>query len=205
VRRGAAPKPAFTRLDHDTRRAQLVERGLRLFAKRPYDEVSMEDVAGELGISKGLLYHYFPTKRDLYVASLGEAARDLLERTDLPTGDPGTRLARGVDAYLAYCADHAPAYIALMRGGIGSDREVGRIVEKVRTTLITRILGGLALPAPPPRVRIALRGWIGMVEAATLDWVQHRDLPRDEVRDLLTEWLVRSLAGAELRPRPGHR
>src|SRR5579862_7824441 len=111
------------RLETDARRAQLLELGMRLFAERTYDEISMDDLAREAGVSKGLVYHYFKTKRDFYVAGLREIARDLLEKTTTHSPDlpPAERIRRGLDAYLDHVRAHARAFVALMRGGIGSD------------------------------------------------------------------------------------
>src|SRR5580765_6635428 len=75
----AAPR---ARLEVDERRAQLVALGVELFAARSYDEVSIDELARAAGISKGLLYHYFPTKRDFYVATVEEGATQLLARTE---------------------------------------------------------------------------------------------------------------------------
>src|SRR3954447_20353749 len=83
VARAARPR---TRLENDARRAQLLELAQAAFAARSYDEVSIDDVARAAGVSKGLLYHYFPTKRDLYIAGLREAARQLIERTVVAPG-----------------------------------------------------------------------------------------------------------------------
>jgi AcrR family transcriptional regulator len=44
--------------------------GAKLFASRSYDELSMAGVAREAGVSKALLYHYFPSKRDYFAAIL---------------------------------------------------------------------------------------------------------------------------------------
>src|SRR6185437_12151180 len=134
------------RLDTDLRKAQLLELGMRLFAERTYDEISMDDLAREAGVSKGLVYHYFKTKRDFYVAGLREIARDLLDKTtthapDLP---PLERIRRGVDAYLDHVKAHARAFVALMRGGIGSDPEVASVIEGVRASYVDRFLHDIA-------------------------------------------------------------
>src|SRR5271170_6359642 len=100
-RKPKAPKLGGTRsrLEVDARRAQLVTLGIDLFAARAYDEVSIDELARAAGVSKGLLYHYFPTKRDFYVATVQEAARQLIERTtghdDRAT--PRERLRAGLD------------------------------------------------------------------------------------------------------------
>lgn len=120
ARRARKPvRPPRTRLDVDERRAQLIALGLEQFSDRPYDEVSIDEIAAAAGISKGLLYHYFPTKRDFYAAAIGEAARHLLETTQTPDTVPALeRLRAGIGAYLAYVEQHGAAYTALFRGGI---------------------------------------------------------------------------------------
>ena len=73
---------AYARLSHDERRQQLLEVGLRLFTERPYDDFSMEEAAETAGVSKGLLYHYFPTKRDYYMSVIRAATDEMLRLTE---------------------------------------------------------------------------------------------------------------------------
>ncbi|MCA1690460.1 MAG: TetR/AcrR family transcriptional regulator, partial [Actinobacteria bacterium] len=61
-------RPAYTRLQIDERRRQLLDAGAALFAERAYEEISMREIAGAAGVSKALLYHYFPSKTDLFTA-----------------------------------------------------------------------------------------------------------------------------------------
>src|SRR5262249_56487283 len=75
------PGPAYTRLDVDERRRRLLELGADLFTRFAYDELSMAKIAREAGISKALLYHYFPSKEAYFVATLEKAAAELEERT----------------------------------------------------------------------------------------------------------------------------
>lgn len=181
------------RSDPDERRAQLVELGLRLFGERSYDELSIDDIARAAGISKGLLYHYFPSKRDFYVETVRSAAQLLLDRTD-PTGGPEPEaLLTALDAYLTFVEEHAGAFVALMRSGVGQDAEVTAVLESTRARYVARITERLGITDPAPRLRIALRGWLGMVEAASLEWLGPRDLPRDELRDLLAQLLAVTL------------
>jgi AcrR family transcriptional regulator len=188
------------RLDNDARKAQLLELGQKAFAERTYDEVSIDDIARLAGISKGLLYHYFPTKRDLYVAGLRATAADLLTRT-IAAADPKLapleRIRAGLDAYLDFVTAHARPFSALLRGGIGSDPEVAAVVESTRTTYVERLLHdaeGTPLAAiadsDVPVVRIAVRGWLGFVEAASLEWLARGHVERQVVRDVMVDTLL---------------
>ena len=181
----AAAPVARARLDVDARRRQLITLGTELFSGRPYDEVSIDEVARAAGISKGLLYHYFPTKRDFYIATVREAATQLMDRTRTPEGmDPLVRLRDGLDAFLDYVAGHGPAYENLLRSGIGADAEVARIVDETREAFSARLIEKLEVRGD--LARLALRGWVGFVEATALGWLAVRDrVPRETVRDML--------------------
>ncbi|HMG55206.1 MAG TPA: TetR/AcrR family transcriptional regulator, partial [Kofleriaceae bacterium] len=186
------------RLDNDQRRAQLLALARRAFSDRAYDEVSIDDLARGAGISKGLLYHYFPTKRDLYVAGLREIADELVDAVthvaeDLP---PIDRVRAAVDAYLEHVARQSRAFVALMRGGIGSDPEVAAVVDSVRTRVFDNFASGSSLAtvlAGDARLETAVRGWIGFVEAASIDWCANPRLSRPELRDLITAVLLEIL------------
>lgn len=191
VRAAAAARPRRRiRLDNDERRAQLLQLARKAFSDRSYDEVSIDDLARELKISKGLLYHYFPTKRDLYVAGLTEIADELVEKvTSLPReGAPVDRLNNGLDAYLEHISQHSRAYVSLMRGGIGSDPEVASVIEGVRMRLLANFVEQAPLAqvlAANPQFQIAMRGFIGFCEGATIDWCANPRITRVEMRDLL--------------------
>src|SRR5579883_2676993 len=156
-RAAAAREEPRTRLDVEERRKQLVALGIELFAERTYDDVSIDELAQAAGISKGLLYHYFPTKRDFYVATVREAAQQLLDRTATPAQmDPLDRLRAGLDAYIDYVGKHGKPYQALLRSGIGADEEVARIVDETREAFCARLLEGAPVQERGPLVRVAL-------------------------------------------------
>ncbi len=182
------------RLQVDERRAQLLDLGLQLFTDHTYDELSIDDIAAAAGISKGLLYHYWPSKRDFYVEVVRRAAGHLVERTAEAGVDASPdSLLHGLDAYLDFVEQHARSFTAVMRGGVGSDTEVQAIVEAARTAIADRIASRLGVTTPTPVLRTALRGWIGFVEAASLDWLARRDLPRDELRTLCASMALAAL------------
>lgn len=190
----ARPKRRI-RLDNDERRAQLLQLARTAFSDRSYDEVSIDDLAREAKISKGLLYHYFPTKRDLYVAGLREIADELvLKLTSVPTDlAPADRVRHSLDAYLDFVTDHSRAYVSLLRGGIGSDPEVNAVVTGVRKRLAESFVVGTPLEpmlAGKPAFETAVRGWLGFVEHASIDWLENQRMPRAQLRDLLSEVLL---------------
>jgi AcrR family transcriptional regulator len=177
---------ARARLEVDERRAQLLALGLSIFSERSYDEVAIDDIARAAGVSKGLLYHYFPTKRDFYVAALRQAANALIEQTigADTSGAPAERLRRGLKTYLDFVERRGGAYVALMRGGIGSDPEVATVLEQTRKAILDHIVAVLPPGLESPLATTALRGWIGFVEAASIDWVAHRAVPLGQIVDL---------------------
>jgi AcrR family transcriptional regulator len=188
TRRAPRAKPRV-RLDNDARRAQLLELARRTFSVRAYDEVSIDDLAREAKISKGLLYHYFPTKRDLYVAGLTEIADELIARVSAipPELPPADRVRAGLDAYLDFITEHQRAFVSLMRGGIGSDPEIATVIEGVRTRLADQFLHNSPFAEQlrtEPRFALALRGWIGFVEGSSIDWCANPTLAREELREL---------------------
>jgi AcrR family transcriptional regulator len=182
---------AYTRLSVDERRRQLLELCTELFARHSLTELSMADIAREAGISKGLLYHYFPSKQDLFVATLQQAAEEVRRRTepdpDLP---PAQALARSLDAFLEWIEANALAYRKLLESA-GGVPEVGALIADVRERTSARILDGLGA-ADQPKARAAVRAWLWFVDGAILDWLDHRDISRSE----LAELLLASLAGA---------
>jgi AcrR family transcriptional regulator len=170
-------------------REQLLAAGRQLFGERSYDEISIDDIAAAAHVSKGLLYHYFEGKRGLYVETLKVEGAQLLAETE-PYPD---ELDAGLDAYLDYVESHRPGWLALMRGGVGSDAEVSAIVEATRQAIVDRLV---ATVGHGPVLRTALRGWVGMVEAAATEWVQRGDIERVQLRALLADALHGAVASA---------
>lgn len=191
------------RLENDQRRAQLLALARKVFTERAYDEVSIDDLATAAKISKGLLYHYYPTKRDLYVASLHETAAELLAAVAGAIAEDRTpieRLRTGIDAYLLHVQDMGKAFVALLRGGVGADPEVAEVLEATRRAFLELFLANSAIAqafARQPLVHLSLRGWLGMVEATSIEWVADPKVERAVVRELLVENLLAALRIAQ--------
>ncbi|MBX5451065.1 TetR/AcrR family transcriptional regulator [Thermogemmatispora sp.] len=174
-----------------TRRERLIEVGLDLFSRYSYDEVAIDDIAAAANISKGLLYYYFPTKHDFYLAVLRHSTNQLLELTEPDASlEPLERLRVGLLAYFTFAELHARTYVALLRGGVGVDPEVAAILNHVRQTYVERVLQGLPeSERHGPALRLAITGWVGFVEALSLSWLEERQLSKEQ----LTELAIRTL------------
>src|SRR3954454_24843337 len=182
---------AYTRLDVDERRRRLLELGADLFTRFAYDELAMARIASEAGISKALLYLYFPSKEAYFVATLEEKAAELTERTtpdeSLP---PIEQLSGSLGAYLEWVEENAGSYEKMIRSA--SVPEVRALLDKVRGDTAQRIVDGVRGDAPEtPVLRAAVAGWLWFMDGACLDWIEHgRDMPREELHGLLLATLV---------------
>ncbi len=193
-------RPSYRRLDVDERRRQLLERGAELFTSHLYEELSMSKIAAEVGTSKALLYHYFPSKQAYFEETLSAWAEQLRERTEPdPDLSPVEQLKDSLGAFLALIEENAVAYKNLIRSAVGV-AEIRELIEEVRLKTAQRILDGLYGESPPPKARTAVSGWLWFMDGACLDWIEHRDVEREELRDLLLGVLMGALLAADAVP-----
>jgi AcrR family transcriptional regulator len=182
------PEPAYSRLQVDERRRQLIDAGAALFAEHSYEEISMRQIAAAAGVSKPLLYHYFPSKIDLFKAAVGDAASQLQTLIE-PAGDggsPAEQLTASLDAYLGWIEEHARTWTKLMQSAANLP-EARELVEGFRSRTMEMMLAGLTGQpgSPSPALRTAVNGWLGFMDAAILDWTRTSELTRDQLRELL--------------------
>src|SRR6478672_9505338 len=165
-----------TRLHPETRREQLLELGVRLLSTRSIDEL-----AEEAGISRGLLYHYFGNKQDFRRAVVRHAADDLIRVTaPVQEGAPLERLARSLDAYVGYVEANYAGYVSLVRGAASGNEDLQRIYEEARAALTDRIFDEAGAEGvldvfhlqDTPAVRLMVRGWSAMAEDVVISWVR---------------------------------
>ncbi len=190
--------PAYTRLKVDERRRQIVEAGGELFAEHAFDEISMQQIARAAGVSKPLLYHYFPSKIDLFKAAVAEKAAEL-EAVIQPSGpgEPVEQLGQILDAYLDWIERNARVWAKLMQSA-NSLPEAGEIVESFRAGTMEKAMKGLTgRRKPRPALRVALNGWLGYIDAAILDWIGSKDVSREQLRELLVSAFVAALMAAQ--------
>ena len=190
------------RLSTEERREQLLAVGARLFSESPYDEVWIEQVAEIAGVSRGLLYHYFPTKRDFFAAVVERESARMLRMTAAVPGIPvREQLGAGLDTFLEYVEAHAHGYRAFHRADAAGDQAVRKVYQRALATQEKQILAAMAadpefgpVHAERPDVPLAVRGWLAFTTAVCLEWLRGADLSRDQVRDLCTRALLGVIA-----------
>ncbi|MEU7728883.1 TetR/AcrR family transcriptional regulator [Streptomyces sp. NPDC040724] len=155
------------------RRAELIATGRKLFADTSYDALSVDDIAKQAGVAKGLIYYYFTSKRGYYLAIVEDSVAELVARVGGDADLPGAeRVRRTIDGYLHYAEHHRAAYRTIVTGGVGSDAEVLAIRDAVREELVAAIAeGAYGHRGLPPVARLALVGWLSSVEGITLEWI----------------------------------
>lgn len=167
----------------EERRQQLIGVALELFSRRSPDEVSIDEIAAAAGISRPLVYHYFPGKLSLYEAALKRASEDLASRFVEPREGPlGARLQRVMRRFFDFVDDHGPGFSALMRGGpaVGSSA-TNALIDSVRQAAYDQILIHLRVENPPARLELVIRSWISLAESTALIWLDGRRIPRGEL------------------------
>ncbi len=189
-------KPAYERLQVDERRRRLVELGGSLFTRHAYNKLSMSAIAREAGISKALLYHYFPSKSEYFRATVSAAAEEVAALTEPdPALPPLEQLTASLNAFLAWIEKNDESYAKLMQSATGAS-EVRDLVVDVRRQTGERLLEAIAPDGPTPAVRTAVEGWLWFMDGACLDWLDHRDMGREELRNLLLGTLLGTLTAA---------
>ncbi|MFL6089650.1 MAG: TetR/AcrR family transcriptional regulator [Aeromicrobium sp.] len=156
-----------TRLSPDDRRRQLLGIGLRMLVEKPIQDLSIDAVAAEAGISRSLLFHYFPTKTDYYDAVVGAAVRRVVRNVSPDEGAaPEVALRQFIERFYAQIERRRPFYLALVFGS-GSLSLGSEGVDSLRMTAARRVMAAVgvdesALPA--------VHGWAAYVEDRAVRW-----------------------------------
>lgn len=185
------------RLDVDARRAQLLELGVKIVGTRRYEEPWLEEVARTADISKGLIYHYFETKRGFYVEILRHIAETLAQRwTDNITplverGESAQAVNRaGLNAFLDFAKAYPAAFTTLMEAGAGIDPQVKSVESYLREELIRHIAHFRGTQDLTPAQRTGVKAWAAYVERLAVEWLESDQIPRDQVLKMALAVLI---------------
>ncbi|OBF80860.1 hypothetical protein A5791_07210 [Mycobacterium sp. 852002-51163_SCH5372311] len=174
------------RLSPQRRRDQLLDIGAALFAERPYEDVLMEDIAERAGVTRRLLYRYFPTKRDFY-AAIFQRASDRLLASSAPTGDrtADEQLRTAVDAHIQYFVDNPRDALTVNRGALAGDPVIQAIIAEELAMVAQRILDATGLHGHARQVAaVAVHGWLVFVRAICVEWVESQTISRVELTQM---------------------
>ncbi len=193
------------RLSTDARREQLLSAGAQLLAERPYTEVSIEDIANAAGVSKGLLYHYFPTKKDFIMAAIELGEGELAELTAVDPGlHPAEQLTATLDRFLDFVEAHEAAYSAIFRSRGGGDADIQAALDAGRQQRMEAMMESLSAWEGAPfavertaALEAAVQGWFFFIEGAVLRWLDDKAIERLQLRELLGQGLIGALRAAE--------
>ncbi|MFN0283060.1 MAG: TetR/AcrR family transcriptional regulator [Kineosporiaceae bacterium] len=198
--------PAATRsrrrLEPDARREEILGCAVRLFGDRPYAEVSTTDVARAAGVARGLINHYFGTKKGLYL----EVVRVLVTVPDvavehLPAGTREERVDASVAWFLDVVSRHSRAWLAAVNAeGLGRDPDVVAILDAADEVTADHVLAVVGVTgaadgrgpsgADREQLRSMVRAYAGMCKAAAHEWLVRRAMTREQVHTLLSRTLL---------------
>jgi AcrR family transcriptional regulator len=135
---------ARSRLEPQQRCEHLLDTAAALFAEKPYEDVLMEDIAARASVSRALLYHYYPSKRDLYVAIFKRASNRFLARVSpdpqLPLAE---QLATGLEAHIQSFVDHPFEAVTINRGALSDDPAIQAIIAEELNVVGQRLINEL--------------------------------------------------------------
>jgi AcrR family transcriptional regulator len=181
------------RLEPDARRAQILSVAIRLFGAKPYADVSTTDVARDAGVARGLVNHYFGTKKDLYLEvvrvmlTVPEVALEQLPRGDLPE-----RADSIVGWFLDVVSRHSTSWLAATgAGGMAGDADVNQVIAEAVDVAAVGVLRAVGMgDDPSPALRGMARSYVGLTICTAQEWLQRGVLTREQVHALLATSLV---------------
>jgi AcrR family transcriptional regulator len=199
------PGRRWQRLEHDQRREQILACARKLFSERNYATVSTTEIAAEAGVARGLLNHYFGTKRELYLEVVRELMRTPANPVPMQAPDRSLEaiIDESVERWLTMLERNRGTWLAAIgASGLGRDPEVEAILEEAREHAADLLLAAARRGTPgraPRELRAAMRAYSGFAEAASVQWLEHRRLTRVQVHTLLVQGflaIVRDVAPA---------
>jgi AcrR family transcriptional regulator len=153
------------------RREEILEAATKLFATHGYADTDTQQLADKLGVGKGTLYRYFPSKRELFLAAADRGMCNLVQYIDANVAtveDPPERIAQVVRSYLQFFADHPELCELLIH-------ERALFKDRTKPTYLEH------REANRERMRVLYRTYIAEG--------QIRDIPVDQLLDVLGDLL----------------
>lgn len=170
---------------------------MEIFSNRRYEDVATQEIGAHAGVAHGLLFHYFGSKREFFLAVLDRRCDELLERIAAATSDisdPARWLRKELDAILDETVVQADEFPALIGAGIGVDLDVRKIMLKYRRAGVDRIIAKLGPEPSSPFLVEALSAWTALVQEMAASWIEMGcSAPKSHVRSVLSATLTATL------------
>lgn len=171
IRRSQPPahKAARARLTKAERHRQLVGIGLKYLTERPIQDVSLDEVARAAGISRSLLFHYFPTKTAYYEEVVAAAGRRVARTVRADEGVTGEQaVGQILERYIAQIGRRRNLYLSLVHGSLA---ELGgsEVMGTLREVLTSRVVAALAVTGAATD-EVVVHAWMAYVEDLTVRW-----------------------------------
>ena len=174
--------------------------GVALLGRHGTADISIDEIAQAAGVSKGLLYHYFPTKNDFLLAVLdrSQAEMDQGQVRD-PELTPLEQFDRNLDDFLRFVDAHALGYLAVVNAR-GREPAVRELIDDRRRRRVDELVALAAVMwgvprsvARTPLLVAGIEGWLGFSEGVIVRWLGDREIGRDDVHALLRRALLETL------------
>ncbi|MCW4354882.1 TetR/AcrR family transcriptional regulator [Hoyosella sp. YIM 151337] len=188
---GAAPvRSRRQRFEPDERRKQILRAAIRVFEEKSYASVSTTELAAAAGVTRGLMHHYFGTKRELYI----EVVRVLvtvpeIDEVGSAAGSVEERIDSWIAGFLDFIERHGTLWVsAVSAEGFGGDPDVMRVLDEADDIAASRLIDVVGLnrfESSPDDLRAMIRAYGGVVKAAAREWVLRESLTRDRVHAML--------------------
>lgn len=191
---------AKARIGAVDRRERLIESAIKLFSAKPYEDVSVTDIAADADVATGLLYYHFTDKQGLYAAALellADRLRAAVDEAVDPSAPPLDRLRVALMAQLELMAENPAGYRELLEGA-ASQAKVKAIIERERKARLELV--GETLPkgvTRTPAVMATLEGWLHFADGMQLAWLADPDIPLEEIAELCVRVLAASVEAAK--------
>lgn len=176
-----------TRLASHERRAQLLAIGVAMLANRRLEDLAIDDIADQAGISRGLLFHYFDSMHEYQIAVTEAVMDDLVERLAQPTaedGSPAERLRGSLSVYIDYIAERPEMYRSVICGAASGHERVRVLADRTREQIVDLLLSSLRSDddtgvLTQPAARLGAHAWIAMTEELATRWLENPVIDRD--------------------------
>jgi AcrR family transcriptional regulator len=179
------------RLPPEQRRRQLIDAAIELYSQRPFEQVSVEDIAEAADVSRALFYRYFTSPGELFAAASRVAIDGLVARLTTPAEGPlDQRLRHGVAEFVDFVEHHPAAFVAVVRNSSAISTETGGLVKEVRLAIVDVIKAGAGLTGELPLIDLTIWCWAAAMEEATLRWLREPVLGKDALIDWMTGQLL---------------